>query len=171
MFPIFKNQLTYNMVFPFPASSTSPSIAVNGSTNTQVRRQRDGWWFIGTHITGVAYNYAASGTSIAGTPLLDVPDPSPPAAVGNTWFSTSLITMQFQINNIYDCDVPYTWYGNVGTGKHPLILASPVLVPPNNDCNFVITNNTAVAIAGSLTLKGLLVREDEFSRWVNKQVA
>lgn len=165
----FASQTAYNMVYPFPAGTSSTSIAAtSGSGSTQVRRQRDGWFFIGTHITGTCYAYAAGTTWLAGTPLIDIADPSPPATIGNSVPSTSLVTMQFKINENFDSDTPYTWLGNVGSGRHPLVLGVPVVIPPNSDSQFQIFNASSIAIAGSLTLKGFLVQANEYRAYIQK---
>lgn len=167
-FPIFKSQSVYNMVYPFPATTAAASIAANGgAASTQVRRNFPNRYFVGSAIIGAVYNAAVSGTSIAGTPLTDLSDPSPPAAVGNTWFSSTLVLVQFLINTAYDCDTPYPWSAKVGTGRQPHVLDIPIVLRPNTDSSWNVTNNSAVAIAGSIVIEGMLVDASEYDQWLN----
>lgn len=171
MFPVFRSQSVYNLVYPFPSTAASASIAAaGGAGNTQVRRMFPDKYFIGSTITGAVYNQAVSGTSIAGTPLTDIPDPSPPAAVGNTWFASTLVLVQFQINQAFDCDTPYPWSTKIGTGRQPHVLAIPLVVRPNSDTMWNLVNNSAVAIAGSITIEGMLVDKNEYEAWVSRTV-
>lgn len=164
----FRSAFGYTQVYPFPFGSTATSIAAAATGNTGQRQQRSDCYFIGTHIVGAVFNAAVTGTTIAGTPLSGLCDPSPPAAVGNTANPNTLVLLQFQVNNVLDCDQPYTWYGNVGTGIQPLILACPIILPPNSQSQYQITNNTAVGIAGQVCIKGFQVTIADYMAYMNR---
>lgn len=173
MFPVFRSQSVYNLVYPFPSSAASASIAAaGGAGNTQVRRMFPDKYFIGSTITGAVYNTVAGagGANIIGTPFTDISDPSPPAVTGNSWYSSALVLVQFQINQAFDCDTPYPWSTKVGTGRQPHVLAIPIVVRPNSDTMWNIVNNSAAAIAGSIVIEGMLVDKPEYEAWVSRTV-
>ncbi len=165
--PNFRGEYSYDITYPFPAGPVVSIAAAGGTGNTEVRTQDSNYYFIGTHVMGAVWLATASiGTSLIGTPLIDIADPSPPAVVGNVMPSTNLVTVSFFRGSLGDSDVFRPWSIAVGTAKFPLILESAVLLAPLTQSQWKLVNNTAASpIVGSITIKGRQVPRDAYYAW------
>ena len=133
-------------------SGNLPSLA----SVTPFDRVDSGRTFIACAIAGAAWNIATVGTTIAGSRLRNLSDPSPPATVGNVWHNTSLITVQFDQDGqtIGKASNPVSWDNCIGTSERPFVPPVPYIFAGGSTVTATIYNGTAITIAAEIVMHG-----------------
>lgn len=110
--------------------------------------------FVVDYIVGSAWLTNADSPTIAGTPLYENADPSPPATVGNTLNPLNLLSVQFATDANPWSQGPLVWTNAIGTAKYPFAPRFNPVIPSGTNIKVTITNNTVDPVSGEIVLHG-----------------
>jgi hypothetical protein len=135
-------------------------LTTTGRVTTNEFRNQASRAIVVAQLVGAAWLGAASGVSIAGTPLVDFGDPSPPATIGNTLISTRLLSVNMQVgDNFRLAERAINWANILGNAQRPFILSSAIIIDPNQVTRWEVLGNLPAgpSVSGQITAHGFFV--------------
>lgn len=150
-----------NRFYAIPFAFTGLATAQNTSST---QKNDAGSAFVVDAIVGAAWLTNANASTIAGTPLHDNPDPSPPAAVGNTHIPLTLLRVFAQMNDAAWMLSIMRWVNIIGTTRQPHIPIFNPIVAPGSNMIWTLYNDTTLTISAEIALVGHYIGVGNFAQ-------